>query len=224
MCGRFALVPHYEKLRHQFHLDENLTEITPSYNIAPGASVLFLCSSDGVLLNALSLRWGLIPFWAKDKKKVGNLINARADTIFEKPAFKQALKSHRGIMVMSGFYEWRVEQGIKQPYYVKQQQNDYLAIAALWETCVLENEVIHSCCLITTNANQLMLPIHERMPVILSKAQQHIWMNNQVYRPEQLSQIMQPYADNDLSCYPVTRSVNSSAFESPESIIPLGWA
>ena len=222
MCGRFAFVPKYDKLRYQFHVNERV-EITPRYNIAPGATVLFLCSPDGVHINPLNLRWGLIPFWAKDKKSVGSLINARAETIFEKPAFRQALKSKRGLMVMSGFYEWRVDQGIKQPYYVKQQQDDYLAIAAIWDTCQIEDEVIHSCCLITTSANQLMAPIHQRMPVILSKEDQLIWMNNQEYHPEQLNKIMQPYSGNDLMCFPVTREVNSSKFESSESILPIGW-
>lgn len=222
MCGRFAFVPKYDKLRYQFHLNEPV-ELTPRYNIAPGATVLFLCSPDGSHINPLNLRWGLIPFWAKDKKSAGALINARAETIFEKPAFRQALKSKRGFMVMSGFYEWRVEQGIKQPYYIKQQQDEYLAIAAIWDTCQIEGEVIHSCCLVTTSANQLMAPIHQRMPVILSKEDQLVWMNNQEYHPEQLNKIMHPYGGNDLMCFPVTKAVNSSKFDSSESIVPIGW-
>jgi putative SOS response-associated peptidase YedK len=222
MCGRFAFVPQYDKLRYQFHLNE-IVDSTPRYNIAPASSVLFLCSTDDGQINPFYLHWGLIPFWAKDKKSIGALINARAETIFEKPAFKHVLKSKRGIIVMSGFYEWRVEQGIKQPYYVKQQQDEYLAIAAIWDTCQLDMEVIHSCCLITTSANQLMSPIHQRMPVILSKADQLVWMNNQEYHPEQLSKIMQPYSGNDLMCFPVTRAVNSSKFDSSDSILPIGW-
>jgi putative SOS response-associated peptidase YedK len=220
MCGRFAFVPKYDTLRYQFHVNETV-EITPRYNIAPGALVYFLCSPDGIEVNALQLRWGLIPSWAKDKKSVGSLINARAESLFEKPAFRQAIKSKRGIMVMSGFYEWHLERGVKQPYYVTSKNNEYLAIAALWDTWQSEEEVIHSCCLITTNANELMLPIHHRMPVILSKEDQKIWMNNQNYNQAQLISIMQPYTKEDLISYPVTREMNVAAFDVPRAIEPL---
>lgn len=220
MCGRFAFIPKYDKLQYQFHVND-ISEITPRYNIAPGASVLVLCSPDAIQINAVYLRWGLIPFWANDKKGAGALTNARAETIFEKPAFRQSIKSKRGIMVMSGFYEWRIEQGIKQPYYIKQEKDEYLAIAALWDTWQLDEEVIHSCCLITTRANPLMEPIHHRMPVILSKEHQSLWLSNQQYHQEQLTEIMQPYAGTDLVCFPVTREMNRSSFDLPSAIEPL---
>nr|WP_233588703.1 SOS response-associated peptidase [Legionella sp. km535] len=184
---------------------------------------MFLCSPDGMQINELHLRWGLIPFWAKDKKEVGMLINARAETLFEKPAFCQPIKSKRGIMVMSGFYEWHLEQGIKQPYYVTSKNQEYLAIAALWDTWQSGDEVIHSCCLITTDANELMRPIHHRMPVLLSKEDQMIWMNNQEYNPGQLISIMQPCSGDDLISYRVTREMNTAAFDLPDAILPLAF-
>jgi putative SOS response-associated peptidase YedK len=149
------------------------------------------------------------------------LSNARADTIYQKPAFRHALKSKRGIIVMSGFYEWHAEDGIKQPYYIKHQLDEYLAIAAIWDTCQIDTEVIHSCCLITTDANPMMSAVHHRMPVILSKEEQGIWLNNEEYQPEQLNNIMRPYQNNDLLCFSVTREVNYSKFESSRAIVPL---
>ncbi len=222
MCGRFAFVHKYDKLHYQFQVSETM-EITPRYNIPPGSTVLFLCSPDGIQVNELHLRWGLIPFWAKDKKEVGMLINARAETLFEKPAFRQPIKSKRGIMVMSGFYEWHLEQGLKQPYYVTSKNQEYLAVAALWDTWQSGEEVIHSCCLITTGANELMRSIHHRMPVLLSKEDQMIWMNNQEYNPAQLISIMQPYPSDDLISYPVTREMNTAAFDLPAAIQPLAF-
>lgn len=220
MCGRFAFIPNYDKLRAQFHLDE-MREMAPRYNISPGSEILVLCSLDGLQINALQLRWGLIPFWAKDKKNVGTLNNARSETIFEKPAFKHGLKRRRGIVVMSGFYEWRAEQGIKQPFYITHKQGEYLAVAAIWDTCQIQSEVIHSCCLVTTDANKLMAPIHDRMPVILSSDDQQVWLNTEEYHPGLLINMMSPYTGHDLISFPVTREVNYSKFESHRAIIPL---
>jgi putative SOS response-associated peptidase YedK len=201
-------------------LDEDF-DFNPRFNIAPGSPAFFLCSPDSTSLKALNLHWGLIPFWAKDKKISASLANARAETLFEKPAFRQSVKSKRGIMVMSGFYEWHTEQGSKQPYYFKQQNDSLLAVAALWDTWQSETETIHSGCLITTAANSLMQPIHQRMPVILSKTEQAVWMNNQECNQGQLMDLMHPYRPEDLICYPVTRQMNNSRFESPDANVPL---
>jgi putative SOS response-associated peptidase YedK len=220
MCGRFALVPKSNQVKYQFNLDEDF-DFNPRYNIAPGSKVLFLCAPDSSAVKALNLHWGLIPFWAKDKKISGSLANARAETIFEKPAFRQSIKSKRGIMVMSGFYEWHTDQGVKQPFYFKQQNDSLLAVAAIWDSWQSEHEIIHSCCLITTSANALMKSIHQRMPVILSKAEQKVWMNNQECNTLQLMELMHPYRPDDLTCYPVTTAMSNSRYESDQAIIPL---
>lgn len=222
MCGRFAFVPQEARLRAQFGVDEVLIS-TPRYNIPPTATVLFLCIVEGQM-KPLYLRWGLVPSWVKDLKKIGMLNNARAETVFEKPAFKHAARAKRGIIVMSGFYEWHTEEGRKQPYYFKQQADEYLAIAALWDTCQLGTEVIHSCALVTTRANELMAPVHERMPVILPPPQQQLWMNNEMTQVDELKELLLPYEGNDLVRYPVTPAVNSSRFDSPEFILPISKA
>lgn len=183
--------------------------------------MLALCSPDGSQINPVYLRWGLVPFWAADKTIGHRLTNARAETLFTKPAFRNAVQSQRCLMVMSGFYEWREEQGVKQPYYFKYQQEEYLAIAALMDTWQQGEEVIHSCCLITTEANELMHPIHHRMPVIVPKVQQRVWLDNRTFSPQLLIDIMQPYPGQDLEYYPVTREMNRASFDSAVAIAPL---
>nr|WP_223800033.1 SOS response-associated peptidase [Legionella longbeachae] len=214
MCGRFAYIASYNKLKYQFHLSNSI-EITPRFNIAPEAEVVCLLKTDTHEIQSVLLRWGLIPSWTKDRKKTESLINARAETIFEKPAFRQAMKSKRCLMPMSGFYEWHDEKGIKQPYFFQKNNYDLLAVAALWDTWQHEEGVIHSCCLITTDVNPLMLPIHHRMPVILDEEAQSIWLNNTQCDKAQLMALMKPYSYEDLEGYRVTTLMNNAGFDYP---------
>ncbi|MFJ1269966.1 SOS response-associated peptidase [Legionella lytica] len=220
MCGRFAYVASYEKLRYQFHLS-NSVEITPRFNIAPGADVVCLVKTSVDELQGVLLHWGLIPSWTRDRKKIGSLINARAETLFEKPAFRNAMKSKRALMPMSGFYEWHEENGIKQPYFFHKKNEDLLAVAALWDTWQSEEEVIHSCCLITTEANSIMEPVHHRMPVILDEEAQSIWLDNSQYSKESLLALLRPYPHDDLEGYRVSTLMNKADFNHPLAIEPL---
>ncbi|HHF7368375.1 TPA: SOS response-associated peptidase [Legionella bozemanae] len=220
MCGRFAYVASYDKLKYQFHLSNSI-EITPRFNIAPGAEVVCLVETDAHEIQSVLLRWGLIPSWTTERKKIGSLINARAETLFEKPAFRQAMKSKRCLMPMSGFYEWHQEGSIKQPYFFQKRNRDLLAVAALWDTWQNEEEVIHSCCLITTDANPLMLPVHHRMPVILDEEAQAIWLDNTQCDKAQLLALMKPYPYDDLEGYRVSTLVNKADFDHPWAMEPL---
>lgn len=219
MCGRFALAVNSNKIKAQFSVDE-LPELKSRYNIAPTQDVLFLTQINNE--NHVELfRWGLIPFFAKDKKVNPPLINARAETVFEKPAFRKCIQSKRGIIIMSGFYEWHEEQGKKQPYYFKQARGKYLGIAAIWDSWQAGGEVIRTCCLVTTEANDLGNRIHNRMPVILTKEEQALWMNNEDFNKELLAELMLPYKKRDLVCYPVTPLMNNSRFEAKTAVVPL---
>ncbi|ARM35526.2 SOS response-associated peptidase (plasmid) [Legionella longbeachae] len=220
MCGRFAYVASYDKLKYQFHLSNSI-EITPRFNIAPGAEVVCLVETNIHEIQSVLLRWGLIPSWTTDRKKIGSLINARAETLFEKPAFRQLMKSKRCLMPMSGFYEWHHEGGVKQPYFFQKKNHDLLAVAALWDTWQHENEVIHSCCLITTDANSLLEPVHHRMPVILDEEAQAIWLNNTQCDKAQLMALMKPYSYEDLEGYRVTTLMNKADFDHPLAMEPL---
>lgn len=220
MCGRFALIASYEKIKYQFH-PENEMVVTPRYNIPPGTPVLCLVAPEPESIQCVEFHWGLIPSWATDRRKIGSLINARAETVFEKPAFHTAMKSKRCLMPMSGFFEWHQEGNVKQPYYFQKSDRSLLAIAALWDTWYHEDEVIHSCCLLTTEANELMEPVHHRMPVLLNEEEQITWLDNSHCNKEQLIQLMKPYPHNDLMCYPVNPLVNKAAFDNPLVIEPL---
>lgn len=220
MCGRFAYVASYDKLKCQFNLFNSI-EITPRFNIAPGAELVCLVETEAHEIQSVLLRWGLVPSWVTDRKKIGSLINARAETLFEKPAFRQAMKSKRCLMPMSGFYEWHQEDGVKQPYFFQKKNRDLLAVATLWDTWQHEEEVIHSCCLITTDANPFMEPVHHRMPVILDEEAQAIWLNNSQCDTAQLISLMKPYPYEDLEVYRVSTLVNKADFDHSLAMDPL---
>lgn len=220
MCGRFVYVASNEELKSQFHLS-NAIEITPRFNIAPGSQVLCLVKTNVDEIQGVVLHWGFIPSWATDGKRFRSVINARAETIFEKPTFRQVIKSKRCLMPMSGFYEWHQENGRKQPYFFQKKNHELLAVAGLWDTWRYDEEVLHSCCLITTDANPLMQPVHHRMPVILDEVEQGIWLNNTQCVKEQLMMLLKPYPYSDLEGYRVSALVNKTSFDNPLAIIPL---
>ncbi|MBA2710498.1 MAG: SOS response-associated peptidase [Tatlockia sp.] len=220
MCGRFALTATPEKIKAQFELSE-LPELIPQYNIAPSLAVLAIVEA-GSKPHAVLFRWGLIPFWAADKKIGNSLNNARAETVTAKPAFRRAFKSRRCLMVMSGFFEWQDQGGLKQPFYIKNKNEELLAVAGLWESWQSADgqEVIHSCCLITTQANSLLDLVHHRMPVILDKEGQNKWLNPKTSIEEALK-LLKPCCENELDLYPVSVKVNSSRYLGFDTINPM---
>lgn len=220
MCGRFAYVAAKDRLKYQFNL-ANAIDAPSRFNIAPGADILCIMQTNIDEKVALLLQWGLIPSWVKDRSKMRPLINARCDTVLEKPSFRQAIKSRRCLIPMSGFYEWREEVTGKQPYFFKKNNEALLAVAALWETWQQDDVVFHTCCLITTDANALVGPVHNRMPLLLDERAQELWLDNSTFDELQLKELMRPYPGEDLIGYPVTNLVNKSAFDCPAAIEPL---
>jgi putative SOS response-associated peptidase YedK len=220
MCGRFAYIPTSEQLKYQFQLSQELS-VPARFNIAPGSSVVCLIKTDAKEAQGILLHWGLIPFWTKDRTKIRPLANARGETVFEKPAFRQIIKTKRCLMPMSGFYEWHEEEHVKQPYFFRKKNKELLAVAALWDTWQHGEEVLHSCCLLTTSANSLIQPIHHRMPVLLDKESQGLWLDNTHCDEHELISLIQPYPKNDLEGYPVSTLVNQARFDQPLAIEPL---
>lgn len=221
MCGRFALYSPAEKIKLQFDVSE-LPDIIPRYNIAPSQDILILMQLPDLEIRGEFFIWGLIPYFAKDKKFSPPLLNARSETVAIKPAFSRAFKSKRAIVVMNGFFEWKKNGEIKQPYYISQTNHELIAIAALWDSWhSKEGEVVHSCCLLTTKANEFMAPVHDRMPVILGAEQQKIWMDNSQFDKETLLSILNPYQKNDLQQFPVTPKMNNWRFTSDDAIKPI---
>jgi len=178
MCGRFNLIATAEQVIDSFRL-HRLPRYETSYNIPPGQKILTVVQLDDGSYKAVYLHWGLIPHWAKDRKISYKLINARAETIAEKPSFKSAYRQRRCLIPATGFYEWQISEQGKQAYCVADQGQQIFAFAGLWEYWEQGTETIYSCTIITTAANKLMSPIHQRMPVIIERCNYNQWLNKQ---------------------------------------------
>lgn len=218
MCGRFSLSQPKEALAERFQLD--VPSLESQYNIAPTDSVATVLAH---LANKKRqfrlLQWGLIPSWAKDPKIGAKMINARAETVAEKPAFRSAFKNRRCLVLADGFYEWQQLQGKKQPYYIQIQDGQPFAFAGLWEHWQgSDGSVIDSCTLITTEPNELLSPIHNRMPVILKPENYDLWLAVDVQKLELLHPLLCPYPANEMVAFPVNTQVNNPANNPPELV------
>ncbi|KAB8319859.1 SOS response-associated peptidase [Tolypothrix campylonemoides VB511288] len=222
MCGRFTLSQTAEAIYQTFHVNKILS-LEPQYNIAPTQMVAaVLYNPETKQREFEKLRWGLIPSWAKDLGMGAKLINARAETVGEKPAFRSAFKHRRCLVVADGFYEWQTKEGKKQPFYFHLQERKPFGFAGLWEQWRSpQGEEITSCTILTTKCNELLQPIHERMPVILQPQDYDLWLDPQVQTPEPLQQLLHPYPSEAMMAYPVSTMVNSPKHNSPDCIKPL---
>lgn len=212
MCGRFSLHADKQDYIDQFGVNCQPAP-EPRYNISPGSMIPILYAvhrhpEERAWGNAL---WGLIPSWARDRTIAHKTINARAETVAEKPSFRSAFRKRRAIIPASGFYEWKKEADDKQPYFIK-PRSGLLAFAGLWEVWQdpETREVIPGCTIITTEANTAMMPIHARMPVILTPDLYDSWLDPGNGNTEDLMQMLQPYA-GELEAYPVSKHVNNPA-------------
>jgi len=220
MCGRFTQSQSAEVIAKAFDV-ANVPTITPRYNIAPTQSVGTILQTGEDSREFRLLRWGLIPSWAKDIQIGAKLINARAETVAEKPSFRSAFRHRRCLVIADGFYEWQPQKRKKQPFYCRLNNGQPFAFAGLWERWEgADGEKIDSCTLITTEANELMNPIHDRMPVILDPKAYDLWLDPQVQKSELLQALLRPYAAEEMTAYPVGTQVNKPVNDSPECIQP----
>lgn len=208
MCGRFALSENPGKIAEYFQLNNDF-EFQSSWNIAPSFPVCTITADDEGGRNLRQMRWGLIPSWAHDAK-IGNMLNnARGETVAVKPSFRSAFKYRRCIIPASGFYEWKSINRVKHPWYINLKTLEPLAFAGLWETWKGENdELVESCCIITTTANTVMEPIHDRMPVILTPGQWSDWLSLQERQTDKLLTMIRPYNAGAMQAWPVSRDLN----------------
>jgi len=206
MCGRFALVSTPEKLAHHFNLKRKVT-IEPRYNIAPSQPVVIIREeTTGNKLSAV--RWGLIPHWAKDEKIGNKLINARAETVQEKPSFRDAFKSRRCLIPATGFFEWKHHGRMKQPYFIKMKNGGLFAMAGVWESWRSpDGKVIESCSIITTEANGIVGKIHDRMPVIIPAQSYGLWLSS-ASNGQSFLEYLKPHSPFTMTSYPVSSMVN----------------
>lgn len=220
MCGRFTLTADREQLEERFSFQATSLAVTPHYNIAPSQPVLAVIGAEE--RRGGFLRWGLIPSWAKDPSIGDRMINARAETAAEKPSFRRALQKRRCLVLADGFYEWKKEGKSKTPMYIRLQSHQPFGFAGLWETWQSpDGAKIHSCTILTTEPNALMAPIHHRMPVILSREGEAVWLDRAVETPEQLLPLLAPYPAEAMEAYAVSTAVNSPRNDTPGCIAPL---
>lgn len=208
MCGRYALHSHPHVVALQFGLAHE-PEYAPRYNIAPGTPVLAICGDATQARRAALLHWGLIPSWAKDASIGHHMINARAEHVAEKPAFRSAFRRRRCIIPADGFYEWRGSAGRKQPYYVRSREHGLFGLAGLYEHWRGPNGPVASCTIITTAANALMAPLHDRMPAILDVADYAHWLDPNHPEPTALLPALRPAPVEKMTAYAVGLRVNS---------------
>ncbi|MGG3571418.1 SOS response-associated peptidase [Bacillus gobiensis] len=221
MCGRFTLYSDFDDILNRFDIElSNLEyDYVQSYNIAPSQQILSVIN-DGSKNRLGHLRWGLLPPWSKDEKIGYKMINARSETLAEKPSFKKPLQSKRCIIPADSFYEWkRIDSKTKLPMRIKLRSAKLFSFAGLWEKWNSpKGEMIYSCTIITTNSNDLMSPIHDRMPVILTPETEAQWLNPKNKNIEDLQKLLVPYEAKDMEAFQVSSEVNSPKNNSPELI------
>ncbi|OGU18628.1 MAG: hypothetical protein A2X85_17470 [Geobacteraceae bacterium GWF2_54_21] len=224
MCGRFTSLLSPEliiAIRELFGVPVP-DSAEPRYNVAPSQQV-WVVRQEGDHNRLDLMKWGLIPFWAKDPKIGSKMINARSETVQEKPAFRQAIKFRRCIIPAAGFYEWMRSGDKKQPYYIRMADGSPMFLAGLWEQwkSVEDEKFLETFTILTTAANDLVAPLHDRMPVILQSEDRNLWLSHSMHDPEQLQGMYQPFPSNQLEAYKVSDLVNNPRFDSPDCIVKV---
>ncbi len=221
MCGRFTASFEFRELKLLFNLQRDIPSLTPRFNIAPSQEVPVIVQNDGV--NELKpMKWGLVPSWSPDPSIGNHMINARAETISEKPSYRRLLESRRCLIPADGFYEWRREGNSKIPVWVHLKNKQPFVFAGLWDMWRdVEGEVLHSFTIITTVPNALLRRIHNRMPVIFDGLQAKQWLDPRLsMRPADIAAVLAPFPSEQMQAHDVTPLVNKPEYDSPECINP----
>lgn len=221
MCGRFTLVTNPDQLQVRFSLDDIPFDLQPRYNIAPGQLIPAIIEDKGQRRIG-QLKWGLVPTWAQDEKIGYKMINARAETLQEKPAFKRLFERKRCIIPADGFYEWQQRKSGKQPMRIMMKSGELFAFAGLFDTWIKpDGQKVHSCTIVTTKPNEVVKDIHDRMPVILRQEDEAIWLDREKYDAELLRSLLVPYDPEEMRAYPVSTIVGSPKNDVPECIAEI---
>lgn len=217
MCGRFNLV-RPGNLQFRFETNNDLEELEPRYNIAPGQQILIVTNHREMEL----VRWGLVPQWAKDATFGYRTINARAETILEKPAYRKPIRTQRCLIPATGFYEWQATPGGKVPYHIRLKGGAVFGLAGLYDTWHdPEGTELRTCTIITTSANELMSRIHNRMPVIVRPEDEERWLDPGITDPAEVMDLLRAYPAEEMEAYPVSTLVNSATNDLEAVLDPL---
>ncbi|MGD9851735.1 MAG: SOS response-associated peptidase [Nitrospirales bacterium] len=221
MCGRFTRKESVQPFAEHLGLMV-MPSLPPRYNIAPSQIVACVRTNPETQEREFAdLKWGLVPSWANDPSIGNKLTNARSETVAEKPSFRHAFKQQRCLVLADGFYEWKREGKTKQPYYIRMKNGRLFAFAGLWERWQKHDPALETCALLTTIPNNLMKPIHNRMPVILPESTYTSWLKPEMHNLMYLTELLQPYQADDMEAYPVSPLVNNPRNDAPLCIRPF---
>ncbi|MGZ5574776.1 MAG: SOS response-associated peptidase [Methylobacter sp.] len=207
MCGRYNLIATGQQIMDHFRL-LSLPAHNPDYNIPPGQKILAIVQLEDGSNKAVDLHWGLVPSWSKERAISNHLINARAETLAEKPSFKKAYQQRRCLIPATGFYEWQATEAGKQPYHIHKPDNSLFAFGGIWEHWNHDQETVYSCAIITTDANDKMAPIHDRMPVIIAPEDYNHWLDKKTTTVE-IADFLAADAYRGMEANPISTRINN---------------
>jgi len=220
MCGRYTIHTPLQVIADLFEVETG-PALIPRYNVAPTQDVPVVRLDNEHRRELIMMRWGLVPYWAKDSKIGNMLINARAETVAEKPAYRDPFKRRRCLVVADGFFEWKKVDGKKQPYWIHLKSREPFAMAGLWDQWKSEEQSITSCTIVTTGANEFLMDLHDRMPVILPKESHNLWLDPQIRDQEALKKLLKPFDPSLMAAHPVSTLVNSAKSDDPSCVEPF---
>ena len=220
MCGRFSLTANLGELASRFEFDGNRLDLEPNFNVAPTQNVLTVLGGEN--RRGGFMRWGLIPHWAKTASIGSRMINARAETVAQRPAFRDAFRKRRCLVLADSFYEWQRAGSVRKPMRIIMESGEPFAFAGLWAIWRdSEGNRIPSCTVITTEANDLLRPIHHRMPVILPREMEELWLDRDVQDVAVLENALTAYPSELMQTYQVSTLVNSARNNVPQVVEPV---
>lgn len=221
MCGRFTLTVPLEELMLRFGVEEISFDYVPRYNIAPGQPVTAVIAQGGHKRIG-QLKWGLVPSWAKDVSIAYKTINAKSETVADKPAFKNSFQRKRCLIPADGFYEWQKSGTSKQPMRILLKEREIFSMAGLYDTWnAPDGTKLHTCTILTTKPNPLVSPIHDRMPVILRREDEALWLDRERFDSDRLHSLLTSYPEEEMFAYPVAAMVGNVKNELPDCIAKI---
>ena len=221
MCGRFVLKDNIKTLSKNFDFDQDDDVLfEPKYNITPGQNAPIIIKEE--TRKCAIMRWGLVPSWSNDPLIGFQMIDARSETVAQKPSFKNSLRKRRCIVPSNGFYEWKkLDNKTKTPYYIKMKNNKPFGFAGLWDTWNKDGANLTTFTIITTSPNELIKPIHDRMPVILKKEDEDLWLNPDIQNSDKILHLLKPFSSDDMETYEISTYVNNPRNEGEKCIVPV---
>ena len=222
MCGRFSMFTYVKQVKDRFKIDDIMANIEPRYNIAPAQKIGTVVQRERRQL--VEMKWGLVPSWAKDQKIGNRLINARAETVATKPAFRSAFRKRRSLILADSFFEWQKSGDIKIPMLIRLKSEETFAMAGLYEYWKMKSgKTLESCTIVTTAGNDFMKSIHDRMPIILRPENEDRWLDPELQEVSEITKLLEPIDSDMMESYEVTTYVNSPRNQDSNVIRPANY-